>query len=325
MKEINISIILPIYNVEKYLDKCILSIINQTNFEDIELLLIDDGSTDKSSEICEKYSKQFENIYTFHKKNGGLSDARNYGIYKAKGKYLLFIDSDDSINKDMLKKINDKIEEKPDIILWNAKYVNEDDRDINNISFKFEHSGLDEKIVYTGKQAIKDCLKVSKEFPTAVWLGVYKKSLIIDNNLFFENGLIHEDEMWTLKIVLEAQKVEYINESLYNYRIRQNSIMRDNQEKNRQHIESYIYIYNSLYEYYNWKIKDKELLILILDNLTKRYLHAISKWKLYKHSDLLKRISKKNLLVNAKSKKNMVRAIIFFINKKLYCRLTSNI
>lgn len=99
MDNIKFSIIVPVYNVERYLSRCIESLINQT-YSNIEILLIDDGSSDQSPEICDEYSKKYGNIVVYHKKNGGLSDARNYGLERASGEYILFVDSDDYINKD---------------------------------------------------------------------------------------------------------------------------------------------------------------------------------------------------------------------------------
>ena len=116
------SIIVPVYNVEKYLSKCIQSLIDQ-DYNDYEILLIDDGSTDKSGIICEQYAKKYENIYVFHKKNGGLSDARNYGLQKALGDYILFVDSDDWIKKDILKEFSDIIENNKAVDVIETRFI----------------------------------------------------------------------------------------------------------------------------------------------------------------------------------------------------------
>ena len=99
-----LSIIIPIYNVERYLNKCIDSVINQ-NYDDYEVLLIDDGSIDYSGKICDRYSKEYSFIKTFHKSNSGLSDARNYGITRATGEYIIFVDGDDFLQENVLSKI----------------------------------------------------------------------------------------------------------------------------------------------------------------------------------------------------------------------------
>lgn len=314
-----LSIIVPIYNVEKYLKKCIDSLINQIkNEEDVEVLLIDDGSTDNSIEICDIYADKYSYIQVYHKKNGGLSDARNFGIRKSSGDYLIFIDSDDYVDLKLVSEVKKNINKNPDIILWDARYVNEDDVEINNIKYKMKHVALKKDEIYSGKMVLENSFEKVKELPTAVWLGAYKRSFIEDEVLFFEKGLLHEDEMWTLKVIFEAQSIIYINQDLYCYRIRENSIMRNN-DKNKRHIEAYVYIYNSLIEYFNLKVKDKNLLELIMDNLMKRYLHALSMWEAYKYKETLKRISKKNIIKYSKSKKNKLRAYVFGLNRYIYC------
>lgn len=316
-----ISVIVPIYNVERYLRKCIDSLIEQVKNEyDLEILLVDDGSTDNSGKICDEYASKKTYISVFHKKNGGLSDARNYGIYKSNGDFLIFIDSDDYVSNNFFEKIINKINKDIDIVFWDAKYVDDDNEEITNIKYPMKHVVLNENYIYTGKKIFDDTFSRSKELPTAVWLGAYRKDFILGNTLFFEKGLLHEDEMWSFKTIYEAKNVVYISDDLYCYRIRKNSIMRDS-EKDRKHIESYIYIYNSLIEYFCYKEVDKKNIYLILDNIVKRYLHALGMWNSYKYGDILKRVNKKNIIKYSKSYKNKVRAYVFGINKYFYCYL----
>jgi len=116
------SIIIPIYKVEKYLNEAIDSVLMQT-FKDYELILVDDGSPDKCGEICDEYSQRYSFIRTFHKQNGGLSDARNYGLQYANGEYIIFLDSDDKYaTEDFLKNVSKEIENhKPDMVIWGRK------------------------------------------------------------------------------------------------------------------------------------------------------------------------------------------------------------
>ena len=119
MREV-VSIIIPVYNVEKYLEKCINSVLEQT-FKDIKIILVDDGSTDKSPDICDKYSKKDERVCVIHKKNQGVSEARNTGINNANGKYVIFIDSDDCIDKDLVDKYIQLMERKKADFLVNSE------------------------------------------------------------------------------------------------------------------------------------------------------------------------------------------------------------
>lgn len=317
-----LSLILPIYNVEKYLNYCVDSILNQIENENIEILLIDDGSTDSSSSICDSYKDK--RIKVYHKKNGGLSDARNYGLLKSNSDYVFFIDSDDFIEKECIKDIISSLKRNKDleVILFDAKFVDESGKEINKSGYSFNHKGLENNKIYTGREIIENQLNACDEYLTTVWLGVYKKSLLIDNSFFFEKGLIHEDEMWTPKVLIEANKVLYINKKYYCYRIREDSIMRDNKKNNFKHIEAQIYIFSSLYKYYTYKIKDESFLKNINDNLSKRYLHAITKYEFHKYPKLYKRVNKLEILKESSNPKNILRAFLLFINKYLYSYFT---
>jgi len=134
-----ISVIVPVYNVEKYLENCIDSILNQT-YKNLEIILVDDGSTDKSSEICDNYSQQHSNIITIHKKNGGLSDARNKGIDAANGKYISFIDSDDTIDAlffETLYSLIKRYDCDMSLVFFKRVYEDGTDKDYDN-EFYFE-------------------------------------------------------------------------------------------------------------------------------------------------------------------------------------------
>lgn len=317
--EILLSIIIPIYNVEKYLEVCIKSVLNQiANFK-YEVLLINDGSRDNSDEICKKIEKENINVKYYYKQNGGLSDARNYGLKLAKGKYVYFLDSDDLVSENFFEKISSKIQDDFDIIFFDAEEIDENGEKIAG-SF-YVHRGLKENKIMDGKSSIELQLKENKEFQTAVWLGIYNLKFLIKNNMFFEKGLLHEDEMWTPKVILNSNKNIYINEKLYLYRKRENSIMTTKVNRNKN-VKAMIYIFNTLYDYYDFKIEDNEFRKIIKDNLSKRYLHAISKWNFSKYKREKNRIDKKNIFRNSHAIKNILRAIILKINVNLYCLIT---
>lgn len=211
-----ISIIIPIYNVEKYLPICINSILNQT-FKDFELILVDDGSTDSSGKLCDEYAKQYKNIVVIHKKNSGPSDARNEGIKIAKGDYLTYIDSDDYVTNDCLETL--------------LRLVINYDADISGGNFGFFSNHYDipssmtkkqyKNKVYNGVSACKDLL-YEKLYSSSCCLLIKKE--IAKSNLFPSKSY-HEDEMTTFRYYLNANKVVITNKVLYYYFQRPGSIM----------------------------------------------------------------------------------------------------
>lgn len=323
MKSYLLSIVLPIYNVEKYLEKCLKSILDNKKSDEIEILLIDDGSTDNSSDICDDFASRYKNIIAYHKENGGLSDARNYGLFKATGKYVWFVDSDDLITPNAINVIIDILAKKDvDILLGDAEIIDENGNIINNSVFEYKHKGLKDNCIYDGKDIIIKQIEKNDYYQTTVWLGVYKKSFLIKNALLFEKGLIHEDEMWSPKVFLNSQKIIYIKKNIYYYRIRENSIMRE-RKNNEKHINAFIYIFSTLTDYILWKVEDKELQNILNDNISKRYLHAIAAWEFVKYPKLMKKVDRKKIYKQSKSKKNTIRAMILAISPKLYSKISS--
>lgn len=316
-KKYMLSIIIPIYNVEDYLEECLESILN-IKYDNFEVLLIDDGSTDKSGEIANNYKKRIKNCRCFHKKNGGLSDARNYGLKYAFGKYVYFMDSDDFIEPVLFELILNTLEDKTaDVVLFDANEVDENGKIIDN-NFYYIHKGLNAYELYNGHQVIEKQLLDHSDFVTTVWLGIYNREYLLENNFWFEKELIHEDELWTPKVIIESSTVIYLDVRAYNYRRRKNSIMNSGMIKINKNIESIIYIFSSLYFYYNYKITDEKLLMLIKANLSKRYLHIITKYDIYKYKSSNK-IAKWIIYKNSIGFVDRFRALILLINGKLYC------
>lgn len=213
-----ISVIVPVYNVEKYLENCIDSILNQT-YKNLEIILVDDGSADKSSEICDNYSQQHSNIITIHKKNGGLSDARNKGIDAANGKYISFIDSDDTVDAlffETLYSLIKKYDCDMSLVFFKRVYEDGTDKDYDN-EFYFEkcfsNMELFKKYYESeiGPNIIIACNKL------------YKKSLF--DNLRFPLGKLNEDEGTIYKAIFSSDKIAVSNKKLYYYLQRNNSIM----------------------------------------------------------------------------------------------------
>lgn len=207
-----LSIIVPVYNVEKYIEQCIESIINQKEI-DFELILVNDGSTDRSLDICKEYKKRNDRIKIINQKNQGVSSARNNGVKLAKGKYIMFVDSDDYLYKDdCLKTIQKNIENKDyDIVMFNMLYMYE-----NNGEKKYDYLALFPKIhnekifeslIESNKLSISPCDK---------WI---KKEFLELNNIFFEYGRKNlEDADWSLNLYLNTNNIKCINEYIYVYR-----------------------------------------------------------------------------------------------------------
>ncbi len=231
-----ISIIVPVYNVEKYLECCIESILQQ-KFKDYEIILVDDGSKDSSGSLCDRYSKKYQFIHTIHKENGGLSDARNVGIENAKGDYILFIDSDDYIGINSLTEINHTLDEDVDVdvVFLEAIKVFKDGRTIPlGDSYKKE-------FIYckTQKEVINHLTDLPK-FPGSACTKLIKRSLINSYELYFQKGLLSEDIDWTIRLLLAAKRFNCCQCNYYYYRQqREGSITNTVKIKN---IESLMYI-----------------------------------------------------------------------------------
>lgn len=209
-----ISIIIPVYNTSEYLEQCIDSILEQ-EFRDYEIILVDDGSKDSSPQICDFYADRYDFITVIHKENGGLSDARNTGLKCACGEYVLFIDSDDYIFKESLSVISRTIDEKPDVdvIFLEAVKVFPDGTTINL------KDGYQKEAIYMKphKDVLKHISNLPK-FPGSACTKLVKRSLINDNKLYFEKGLLSEDIDWTIRLLITAQTFNYCHINYYYYR-----------------------------------------------------------------------------------------------------------
>lgn len=218
-----ISIIIPAYNVEKYLSECLDSILSQ-KVQDYEILIIDDGSTDHTKDIAESYRQKHEDsIWVYEQNNLGPSGARNRGLEEASGEYVLYIDSDDFIGQDTLERLIAKIEKHGfDVLLFACrKIIMDGDKIVGR-----EHWGYDKTDV-SGKAGIRvmtELLPDAKLYDV-VWLQFVRKNLIDENHIRFYPGIIHEDHLYTFTVLLNSKSCGYISEELYYYRIRANSIM----------------------------------------------------------------------------------------------------
>ena len=241
---VKFSIVVPIYNVYNYLEDCLESLKNQS-YENFEVILVNDGSPDDSQKIIDKYVSLDKRFTGYKKKNGGLSDARNYGVTKTTGDYLLFVDSDDTVNKDLLFKLNEEIEQngEADIIKFGLSQVNINNEEIQKSKLFEFHGKIGEKIF---EEMITDSF-----FVTAV-LYAYRRKFWIQNKFTYANGRIHEDFGLTPYVVIKAKNVSSIEFIGYNYYIRDNSIMTSNsKEKLKKKNEDCLYHFDTLLKWIN--------------------------------------------------------------------------
>lgn len=245
-----ISVVVPIYKVEKYLPKCVDSICGQT-YQNLEIILVDDGSPDQCGKLCDEYAKQDGRIKVIHKKNGGLSDARNAGIDVATGTYIGFVDSDDHIHPQMYETLYNGIKDNhADLSICRYKNVDEgetvDNRNIKNAQWVTMTTDQ-EKFEYSLGEFTTDCF-------TVAWNKLYKTELFKD--IRYPYGKIHEDEFTTYKTIELADKVAYTEEELYFYVQRQGSIMDNGFDKRSLYrLDAYqerlaLYLQTGRYQWY---------------------------------------------------------------------------
>lgn len=209
-----ISVIVPVYNVEEYICQCVDSILEQT-YTALEVILVDDGSTDKCPTICDAYAGKDTRVKVIHKVNGGLADARNAGIDVATGEFIAFVDSDDYIEPDMYEVLAENIEMyHADIAIAKWHY---DDCDAKTLQ-------EDEKICFDREQGLDFLIKGNGTYTItmSVWDRLYRRELI--DGIYFPKGKCYEDIVWSTKVFWRAKKSVYVDKALYVYRKRQGSI-----------------------------------------------------------------------------------------------------
>ena len=214
---VKVSIIVPIYNVEKYLEKCLESLVNQT-LKEIQIILVNDGTKDSSGEIAKKYQEKYpEKIIYLEKENGGLSDARNYGMPYARGEYIAFLDSDDYVEVDMYEEMyNLAQKEQSDMVecdfIW--EYPNKSKQDIGTI--------------YDGKKEMLEKVRV------VAWNKLIRRTLLEEAQISFPKGYRYEDVEFTYKLIPYLQKVSFLKKPCIHYMQRQGSISNSQNEKTKE-------------------------------------------------------------------------------------------
>lgn len=216
-----ISVVIPVYNVEKYLAECVDSVLGQT-YQDYEIILVDDGATDSSGAMCDEYAQKDARIRVIHQPNGGLSAARNSGLKAAQGEYIYFLDSDDYIEPTALADlVATAQQEQADVVFFDG-YVFFDECEEDNTVSRYER-----KEVYAtqnGRDILPQLLK-NEEYRTAVPLMLFRTNYLTNHALTFREGIIHEDELFTFLVYNANGRVAHCHKQLYARRIRPASIM----------------------------------------------------------------------------------------------------
>lgn len=249
------SIIIPVYNVERYISKCVESVLSQT-FRDFEIILVDDGSTDASGNICDNFSLSQDKIKVIHKKNGGAASARNDAIGVASGKYLVFLDGDDYWDlENGLQIIYDRIRKYGnDVVLLGCI-----EKDLDS-SYSAINRGKYDLSIFNNKDKsqILNYLYSSGNFPGAAWVMVVEKNLISNNNIRFPEGVTAEDVVWVNEILISSNSIGAINDLIYIYI--QNRPGQITSLKLRSGIEGYILAFQ------DWEVQSKNLEYMAITN-----------------------------------------------------------
>lgn len=259
-----ISLIIPVYNVEKYLEETLNSVINQ-RFSDYEVILVDDGSVDRSGLICDKFAAVHENIKVIHKENGGQSSARNLGIKAAKGEFLAFLDSDDIIcDRYYFESVSKKMVTDTDVIHFRYyKYFSPDSISDCGISM----SGLDG----LEKNDVLHELVKRDAFFCSCWSKCVRRSLIVDNNLYFDENLSCEDMDWYFSVIEKVQHIEVVDKPFVYYRQRPNSVTASFKPES---IDGFIYTVEKWEKIFQ-RIDDPRLKETLLSALAKLYCNLL--------------------------------------------------
>lgn len=305
------SIIVPVYNVEKYLEKCVHSLLRQENAADIlEIILVDDGSTDQSGALCDRMAKEFLQVRTFHQENGGLSSARNLGIQNSNGEYIIFADSDDHVDKNMCSRVYDTIRKygNVDAVCFDGTEYNGSERtSMRRVPLK------EERCAENGKEYLKEHYR-DRNLNVEVYLWAYRKGFLMGQNLRFIEGRLHEDVEFTSRMLLLCGRIVELPDSLYHYIVRENSIStQKNKEKNIQDLFLTLKEQCEMAEH-----QPSELKMWMKDAALNRYLNMVYYARMYEPR-YRKLLDKRFLFGKAATNWNRFRALICFINVRLYC------
>lgn len=300
------SIIVPVYNVEAYLERCVVSLINQT-YNDIEIILVDDGSKDRSPQLCDEFAKRDSRIKVIHKENGGLSDARNVGLESAKGEYVLFVDSDDWLLLNACERFNAVLVENcVDICI--GCLINED-----HSRFSIAPAAIPGK-VYRGEEyytLFTDSILACAVAPA------YRRAFLCEHGLKFMLGKYHEDNEFTPRAYIEADSILFSDVDFYVRYVREDSIT--THKDKRKNLKDILDISYGLLDYSN-KISNKKTKKALKNEICNGYFSQFYETDIfqYQNEKFNEYIDKKLVVKTSKTLYNKVRCLLFIISPRLY-------
>ena len=301
-----LSIVIPIYNVEKYLDRCFNSLEKNDDFKEVEIVLVDDGSTDESLRLCNEFKKNNSNVKVYKKENGGASDARNFGAQKATGDYIWFVDSDDEITNCLKEFLNYLKKIKPDVMVCQSEIVELNGEKHDECIYTIDAG------TYTSEEFMIQMKKNPKSIIFCPQYYIVRRQFIEENNLYFYKGIIYEDELWIPQLLIKAKLIFYTNRKVYYHYMIETSVMHSTKlEKCGR--SDYIVATELI------KIYDKSGrtdLDFLRDRAANIFLQA--PWKI---KDFLSDKSKVNRFLPIKNSyyfKSYFKSIVYFVSPKIY-------
>lgn len=312
---LDVSVIVPIYNVEKQLRRCIESLINQTN-ENIEIILVNDGSTDNSGKIAKEYSEKYNSkIRYYEKENGGLSDARNYGVKQAKGKYISFVDSDDYVSTKLYQNLKKYMNQGYELIKFKITKVNEKCEviDTNQSPLFYDKNG----------EEAYDILYQNDQMTDVAWAYVYEREFFVNHKFEYPKGMYHEDFGLTSLVILQAKKVASTDIDGYYYVQTEKSITRGNAKNAYKRNMDLLKHYDTMLE----KIKKYDISERTKENIkiyyTNSILLAVENLKGKERKNYIKEIRKRKMTKNIKIRniKQLWKRILLNMSIELYLKI----
>ena len=312
MSEMRFSCIVPVYNVAAYLETCVESLLHQQNMDGrLEILLVDDGSTDESGQICDRLESEYPAVKVVHKENGGLSSARNTGIQHAAGEYVLFIDSDDYVEENLCQTLEETLKQCG--VIDAICFGGVEDDGVHPISMRRVPV---EQIICTqdGREFLKKQYQ-DLNLNVEACLYCYRRQFLLDQNLTFKEGILHEDVEFTPRALMRCGQVAEIQGDYYHYMVRDNSI--STQKDKTKNIRD---LFGTLEEQVRMveRQPDPELEKWMKNGVLDSYLNMVQTARMYrkKYRPLLK---KQFLLGKAATRRNKFRAVLCFVSVRLYC------
>lgn len=269
------SVIIPVYNVEKYIDRCLKSIISQ-NYDDLEIIVVDNGSTDSSGSICDTYANEHSNISVYHIENHGVGSARNFGLSKARGEFIYFVDSDDYLVGNLFAEFEDKLT--PDLDLLVFSYYNSFEQEMT------EKTRTKNILPYNDSYDKYDFSKIFKDLFLSdilytVWNKIYRREFLLENNFSFEQYKLGEDVRFNLDVYREVNKIYLSQDSYYVYVTgRKGSAMSGYNPKRLQYQLQELKLVDSLLK--DWHIDSSNLDNAVKARILMSNIYNISKQKL---------------------------------------------